>query len=676
MEALSLMQNLTVVLGAAVVTLLLFKKLGQPPVLGYLAAGFLVGPHIAPGGLQVDPHAIEALAEIGIVFLLFALGVEFNLRRLATLGLRPVFAAFIEVAIMLAVGWKLGQWAGWRPVESVLLGAVVALASTAIVARTVMEAGRHHAEWGDLVSGVLIAEDLVAVILIAGFSSLGQFGSWELATGTWLLWKFMIITCIVLVPGLYFLPKLLRLVEGPGMVEVRTLLIVGTCFGVALLTERLGFSAGLGAFLAGAMAAESGSSRRLHEATAPFKDVFGAVFFVAVGMLIDPSWIAGHWKLVLSWAAVVVVARFVANAAALTAIGEEVPATVQMTLARLPIGEFSFVLAQVGARVGLTEEPLYPLAVTISVITTLSSALLLPRTFHDPERLNAWVPGPLARMLAEYRFLLKRLAVPRRFEMAWTLVKPSVVQILLNVLGISGLFLGAQWVDAAWRLSERFPGSAWTAVAFVSLPFLLALWRKLQAVMLILIEVVATKSADDAPPLEKYKLLTRAILGVTTVVVALWYLTLSVRLLPPWPWTLVPPLVIFSAGVMLWRGMNKLYANIQINLRETLSSSQAEPEAAPSALSYLIESDAPERVNVEALRLDKGAWCAGKTLRDTRVRRQTGAIVLQINRAGRALPSPDPDTVLEDKDELLIFGLPDQLRRAKAFLKSGPKDAA
>jgi CPA2 family monovalent cation:H+ antiporter-2 len=668
MDALNFLQDLTVVLISAAAVLLLFKRFKQPPVLGYLAVGLLIGPHTAAVELVSDFRSLEALAQIGVVFLLFALGVEFNLKRLAKVGWRAMFVAGIEMTLIAGLGYVAGVAFGMRPMGALLLGAVISLASTAITARAILEHNGNKAGWGELAGGALIAEDILAVLLIAFFSSAGQLGDFQLADLFSQLFRFGMLVTVILVAGLLLLPGVLQLVERSGMKEVRTLVIVGTCFGVSFLTEWLGFSAALGAFLAGAMMSETAAATRLRDTVEPFKDVFGAVFFTAVGTMIDPSWIFGNWQLALSVVLLVALGRFLANFIALAGVGEDKKHIVPASLARMPIGEFSFILAQVGDQHGFVDVPLYPLSVLLCIGTTFVSASMMPAAHTHAERIDKMFPRWLDSFLTEYRSSVKRLSMPKRMQLLLELIKPSLMQIVLILMGLSGLFLAANWIQRRFDFEPLIPGALWVLTAFLTLPFLLALWRKAQAVTLILLEEITTRGDDPRPPAETHPTMTRFLLGMTTVMVAWWYLSVSLTLLPPWPYALIPLGIMLLMGAFLWRQMNKLYARIQVNLRETLQKGHADPEASATLVSHLVEAQSAARVIVSGHRIKKNSGAAGTAIRDLAIRSSTGASIVQINRSGESNTSPGPETHLHVGDEVLLIGEKAQTEAAKHLL--------
>ncbi|MBI3297663.1 MAG: cation:proton antiporter [Elusimicrobia bacterium] len=667
MNAASFLRDLTVVLLAAAAALLLFKRLRWPPVLGYLAVGLLVGPNTPPFSFIADIHSLEALSEVGVVFLLFALGVEFNLGRLAQAGIRAVLCAVIEAGLLLGGALAIGLALGRPVVESLLLGGIAALASTAIVARTLLESDKlRTGAWSELSAGMLIAEDVVAVLLIGLFASLGALSSFSVGIAFGLVVRLATLAIILLVAGLLILPRLMGVVERSGMKEIRTLLVVGTCFGVSFLTHTLGFSAALGAFLAGALVSESAGGKRLHDTVEPFRDVFGAVFFVAVGMMIEPAWVLANWRPALAIAAAVVVGRFGANFAALTAVGADRVSAVQASAAMLPIGEFSFLLAQLAQRERLSDAPLYPVAVLLCLATTTASAVLLPRTLARPEAVDRAFGAFAARWFDHYRDTIRRAAMPHRVALVWSLTRPSLIQILLNALVISGLFIAAGGLKARVDIETAVPGALWAGVALVTLPLLLALWRKTQAVALILLEAFTTGPEDDRPPAEARPRLTRLILGAATLLVGWWYLSLSFALLPRGRAAAVPLLIILGAGTALWRGANRLYAKMQAGLRDTLARSSAQPEAGATIVSHLVEQE--EGVTVSTADLSAGAKAVGRSLAELDVRGLSGASVLQVSRRGQVLVAPSAAMRFEAGDNVLLVGSAEQVAAAKALL--------
>lgn len=672
MSPLLFLQDLAVVLSIAAAVILLFRRWKQPPILGYLTAGLIIGPHTPPMPLVADIRGLEALAEVGVIFLLFALGIEFNLRRLAKAGIKSLLCAGLEFGLMGAVAWGLGALLGWGSIERLVLGGVIGVTGTAIVSKTLLERAQRASGWEELVAGMLIAEDIISVFLVAFFSSLSGFTEFNAAAVLSMLVRFAMLMTVIMVVGLIVLPRILKLAELSGMEEVRSIVIIGICFGTAFMTQKLGYSAALGAFLAGALASMGGPTSKLHETAAPFKDVFGAVFFVSVGMLIDPRWLLSRWQTALGLVAGVVTARACVNFLVLASVGEAPASSLQATFAMLPIGEFSFILAQTAQREGLTSQPIYPIAVMLCLGTTLFSAQLLP--LADAGRADALLPSRLRGWLEAYRRGLSSFAVPERLSQVWKVAGPSIIQIALNGVGISGLFLAGKTLSLRYPSLEIFPGTVWMISTLVSLPFLNALLRKAQAVTLILLEVMTYAGPESKPLAETHPVGTRVVLGFSSMLVVAWCLSISYLLLPPWPYALLPLAAIGLAAFLLWRRMSRLYALLQGALRESLSKGDVEPRAAADAMALFAVSMVPEKMRVASLRLGGDSWAVGKSLAETALRSKTEVSVLQINRKDAILPSPAAEVRLQSEDELLLIGESESIPLAQALLESGKSE--
>lgn len=658
------LRDLAVVTSLAAAVLLVFRRLGWPPVLGYLVAGLIIGPHTPPHPLISDPRSLEAMAEIGVVFLLFALGAEFNIARLSRAGFKALACAALEAAAMIAAGWALGTGLGWPATDALVLGGAAALASTAIVARTLLERAAKPAGWEELVAAVLIAEDMIAVLLIAFVASPGAASSMTDAAA--LAGRFAGLCMLVALAGAVLIPRVLALAERSGMEEVRSLCLIGLCFGVATLTHLFGFSAALGAFLAGAVASLGGNTAKLHEVAAPFRDVFGAVFFVSIGMLIDPRWLFAHWHIALAAAVTLTVVRLGVNVAAFAAVGVSAATAVQASLAMLPIGEFSFILAQTAQRSGAATQPVKELAVAVCLATTMASAFALPRL--DGARIERALPGFVARALAAYGRLLARLRPKGRAGVGWTLAKPSLLQMLANAALVAGIALVLSGFKPLAQADARHPGLLWLLVSALSMPSVIAIARKAQAVALIGLEA-AFPGEDGLALIERRPGLGRVVPLLASLAAAAGYLALSRPLLPEGRAGLALLAAAAFAVLLLWRSLSRLYSVVQAALRVNLARS--EPEAA-AALAALAEADDPGEVRLGEFLVRPESWCAGRTLLETELRPRTGVMALRLAHHGAQPVVPGPDARLSPGDRLTLVGEPEALESARRLLQAGP----
>lgn len=363
-----LLTAITVVLCVAAVTTVVFQRLRQPVVLGYLLAGLIVGPHI-PIPLIADRAIIQTLSELGVIFLMFALGLEFSLRKLVAVGPTAGLTAIIQSSIMVWLGFIVGRAFGWTVRESIFAGAIIAISSTTIIAKAFDEQG-VKGKLRELVVGVLIVEDLIGILLMAVLTAVAS--GQGMSAGTLVRSSAQLVAFLVglVAVGMLVVPRAIRAIHRLNRPETTLVASVGICFAVALLAQAFGYSVALGAFLAGSLVAESGQEKQVEHLILPVRDLFGAIFFVSVGMLIDPVLIAEHWVAVAVFTALVIAGKFVGVSlgAFLTGNGTRSSVAAGMSLAQ--IGEFSFIIAALGLSLGATRDFLYPITVAVSAITT------------------------------------------------------------------------------------------------------------------------------------------------------------------------------------------------------------------------------------------------------------------------------------------------------------------
>src|SRR5262245_51704088 len=301
------LQTLALVLCVAAVTTVLFQRLKQPVVLGYLLAGMIVGPHI-PIPLEAESHTVEALAELGVILLMFSLGIDFSLSKLLRVGPTAGFVAVVQWRLMLWLGYAVGQAFGWSRLASLYAGAAIAISSTTIIIKAFEEQNIKD-EFTHLVFGILIDEDLIAILFLTILTALSageKLSALAIAEAAGRLAAFLVVLLVV---GLLTVPRLFRAIVRLDRAETTVVASVGLAFGFALLALAFGYSVALGAFMAGALIAESGVEKTIEHLVQPVRDIFAAIFFVSVGMLIDPAQIAAHWPVVLVFLIVVIVGK-------------------------------------------------------------------------------------------------------------------------------------------------------------------------------------------------------------------------------------------------------------------------------------------------------------------------------------------------------------------------------
>ena len=368
------LEDMALVLCVAALATDICQLLHQPLVVGYLIAGMVVGPHVP--GVYANMDQVQLVSDLGVILLVFSIGLEFKFRKLTRLAPTAGLVAVIQVVSMIGLGYLVGRLMGWTPWQSLVAGSMVSISGAVILAKAFEEA-RVDPRVRELVFGVVLCEDVVAILLLAVLTTMANGGAESLhafSITAGLLSTFIIVLILI---GLSTVPYLVR---GVARFERReTLLItsVGLCFAFAMIAERAGYTVALGAFLAGSLVAESGQGKEVEALIGPVRDIFGAIFFVSVGMLIDPQLLARHWPALVALTVVVLAGKIISVSLASVAIGERPDTALKSGFAMAQIGVFSFLIAQVGTRGAAASSFLYSLAVGISTITAFLSPFLI-----------------------------------------------------------------------------------------------------------------------------------------------------------------------------------------------------------------------------------------------------------------------------------------------------------
>jgi CPA2 family monovalent cation:H+ antiporter-2 len=372
-----LIKDLALILGAAGIITIFFKRLKQPVVLGYIIAGLLVGPNFNLFPTIGDIESIKIWAEIGVVFLLFALGLEFSFKKLVKVGGSAAITGVTELIFMMLLGYGTAQMLGWSNMDSIFLGGIIAISSTTIIFRAFDELGLKSQQFTSLVLGILVIEDLVAILLMVLLSTVAVSQQFEGMQMVMSILKLLFFLCLWFVMGIFLLPTFFKKVSKWMSSETLLVVSLALCLGMVVLADQVGFSAALGAFIMGSILAETTKAHKIEHLITSVKDLFGAIFFVSVGMLIDPAILVEYAVPVLLLTLAVILGKtiFVTTGAVLA--GRPLKQAVQAGTAMSQIGEFSFIIATLGVSLNVTSSYLYPIAVGVSVITTFTTPYMM-----------------------------------------------------------------------------------------------------------------------------------------------------------------------------------------------------------------------------------------------------------------------------------------------------------
>ena len=385
----SLIEDLALILIAAAITTLLFRRIKQPLVLGYIIAGFLVSPHLSLTPTVVDTANVKTLAEIGVIFLLFSLGLEFSFKKLMRVGGASSVTAFVEIIFITITGYFLGRWMEWSVMDSLFLGGMLASSSTTIIIKAFDELGIKTKQYARIVFGVLVVEDIVVILLMLLLSTVAVTKEFEGAEMLFTVAKLLFFLALWFIAGIFLLPTLLR--KAKNLLDEETLLIlsIGLCLGMVVVATQVGFSAELGAFIMGSILAETTKAEKIEHTLKPVKDLFGAIFFVSVGMLIDPAAIVEYRWPVLWVTLLTLFGKLFSTTLGALLSGQPLKQSVQVGMSMAQIGEFAFIVATLGLTLGVISDFLFPVAVGASAITTFTTPYMIkfsPRFYNFIER--------------------------------------------------------------------------------------------------------------------------------------------------------------------------------------------------------------------------------------------------------------------------------------------------
>ncbi|HDS1815477.1 TPA: cation:proton antiporter [Pseudomonas putida] len=582
MHAISFIQDLAVIMLVAGVVTILFHRLKQPVVLGYIVAGFIIGPHTPPFGLIHDEDTIKTLAELGVIFLMFCLGLEFSLRKLFKVGATAFIAAFLEIVLMIWIGFEIGRWFGWNTMDSLFLGAILAISSTTIIVKALNDLKMKNERFAQLIFGVLIVEDILGIGIIAllsGIAVSGTVSSGEVFSTVGKLSLFMIVALVI---GILLVPRLLAYVAKFESNEMLLITVLGLCFGFCLLVVKLEYSMVLGAFLIGAIMAESRQLLKIEQLIEPVRDLFSAIFFVAIGLMIDPQVLIDYaWPIVVITLAVVLGKMLSCGMGAFIA-GNDGRTSLRVGMGLSQIGEFSFIIAALGMTLQVTSDFLYPVAVAVSAITTLLTPYLIRAADPLSLKLGKVVPSRLARVLSLYGEWLRNIQPQGEGAMLAAMIRRILLQVGVNLALVIAIFFSGgyfagrigNWLSEWVTDVSQQKAVIWGAALLLSLPFLIAAYRKLKALSMLLAEMGVKPEMAGRHTQRVRRVIAEVIPLLSLLVIFLLLSALSASILPTSELLLVIAVVAAVVVAVLWRWFIRVHTRMQIALLETLENSR------------------------------------------------------------------------------------------------------
>lgn len=651
----TLINDLALILICAGVMTLLFKKLKQPLVLGYVVAGFLASPHMPYTPSVMDTANIQTWADIGVIFLLFALGLEFSFKKIVKVGGAAIIAACTIIFCMILLGITVGTSFGWQRMDSIFLGGMIAMSSTTIIYKAFDDLGMRKKQFTGLVLSVLILEDILAIVLMVMLSTMAVRHNFEGSEMLESIGKLLFFLILWFVVGIYLIPELLKRCR--KLMSEETLLIVslGLCFGMVVMAARTGFSAAFGAFIMGSILAETVEAESIERLVKPVKDLFGAVFFVSVGMMVDPAMIVEYALPIIMITLAVILGQSLFGTLGVLLAGQPLKTAMQCGFSLTQIGEFAFIIASLGVSLHVTSDFLYPIVVAVSVITTFLTPYMI--RFAEPASnfVDTHLPVKWKNFLLHYssgsqtmnhESLWKKLILAlTRITIVYSIVSIAVVALAFRFL--VPLFL--EHIPGIWgRLL-----AAVVIILFIS-PFLRAimikknhsaefvtLWNdsrgnRAPLVATIVIRILIAVSFVMFVIAGLFKVSVGLLLGVAVLLVTMMILSRQLK----------------KQSIMIER---KFFQNLRYRDMRAEYMGEKKPEYAGRLLSrdlHLTDFEVP----------GESAW-AGKTLAELNFGKKYGIHVVSILRGRKRINIPGASVRLFPEDKIQVIGTDEELNQ-------------
>lgn len=650
-----LIQDLGLILIVAGITTLLFKRLNQPVVLGYILAGLLVGPKFPLLPTITEISNIQIWAEIGVVILLFTLGLEFSFKKLLHIGGPASITGLIEVSAMLAVGFVLGRLLGWPIMDCIFLGGILSIASTTIIIRAFDELEIKGKKFSNLVFGILIIEDLVAVVLLVLLSTIAvsrEFAGIEMFNE---IIKLVFFLMLWFIAGIFFIPTFLNRIQKYLNDETLLVIALALCLLMVILASKAGFSPALGAFVMGSILAETLHAERIEHTVKPIKDLFGAVFFVSVGMLIDPQVLIDYALPIVLITIVFVFFKVLHVTVGAVISGQPLKTALYAAMSMVQIGEFSFIIATLGVTLGVTSNYLYPIAVAVSAITTFSTPYMIKAAVPLYKKLEKVLPEKWLKTLERYSTGAQNI----NSASDWQKVLKSFIVIcafcIVFSVGIIYLFVGIesrlQALEYTDYLAVTFIAAAGCLLCVA--PFLWALVRrKLQPVAFA--KLWANKRYHGPLLVLRFVRIALAV-GIVSAIL--------ITFLPiEYAFFMVIGIVVLA--LLFSKNIHKYY--LRLEERFFFNFNRREIQEARATRREL----APWDAHISHYTVPVGSPFMGKALNELQLREQFGVNIAMIRRGNKhTVVAPLGAEKIYPGDKLFVIGNDDQLEQFSTALK-------
>ncbi|WP_298396788.1 cation:proton antiporter [Flavobacterium sp.] len=653
----NLISDLGLILITAAIAVLLFRILKQPLVLGYLVAGFLAGSEFDFFPTVQDVNSVKVWAEIGVIFLLFSLGLEFSFKKLMKVGGTASITALTQIIVMVTIGFFVGQLMGWNKMNSIFLGVILSISSTTIILKTFDELSVKSQKFAGNVIGSLIVQDIIAILMMVLLSTIAvsqQFSGMELVLSVLKLVFFLTIWFVV---GIFFIPTLLQKAKHLLTDEMMLIISLALCLLMVIFAANVGFSPALGAFIMGSIIAETTQAEHIEHLVKPVKDLFGAVFFVSVGMLINPDTLVEYALPVAILTLVVIFGQSISSTIGSLLSGQPLKQSIQAGMSLSQIGEFSFIIATLGTTLKVTNDFLYPIVVAVSAITTFTTPFMVK--FAEP--FSSFVEKKLPKKWVKRIQLYSANTEEIKSKSNWQIVLRSyLTQVVLHsIIIVAIILLSSTYLLPLVQDSKAGNVIAALITVVILSPFLWAL--SLRRVAVKQVQILMEEKKHQGPII---------MLVLFRIALSLFYIGFVLNTFFSSGIAFIAFLVAVAAYILFPKKLHAIYHKIEhhfisnLNDREIRKENKRQNTLSPWD-GHMTEFDIAKESNL-----------AGKTLEELKIREQFGINIASIRRGEVIINIPIRSERLFPGDEISVIGTDDQVKEFKIYLDKNEIDVA
>ncbi len=638
-ELAPLISDLAIMLMVAGIVVLLFQRIHQPVVLGYLAAGVIIGPYIPPYGLVTDMANVKIISELGVIFLMFSLGLEFSFHKLTKVGFSALITGVIDVSVMVLLGYLAGTWLGWNYHDCLFLGAAVAISSTTIIIKAVNELNLRTKKFAEVVFGVLIVEDLLAILLLVGLSTTVTADSVFSPEILIAAVKLVLVVGSWFLAGYFLVPPFFRKIAPYISQETLTVASIGFCLGLVAVANYFHYSTALGAFIMGSILAETVLVHRIEAVIVPIRDVFGAVFFISVGMMINPTVIVDQWQAVLLISVVLVLGKVSVISLGTFLTGQSLNTALRSGFSMAQIGEFSFIIATLGLALGAINDKLYPIIVAVSSITTFTTPYMIRLSGHMSKLAQKNIPDRMKYFMDSYTAWVYRVQTSAQGN---SLISSVTIRLFANGIVVAIVFTLTK-IFVYPNMISLLDSSRSAKIACELLAIIIAspfLWGMLFSYTRV-----------NIPEYAKSKL--------NPIVFAVWLLTLaeviflSVVNFHTWVTTAVLLLIAIGFFIVSYRHLERSYHWFENQLVNNIGPKNVKKSR--------YQDLAPWETHFVEMDVGWKSPFVSKTMGDSQIRQRYGVNVVAIHRGPNIILAPRGEEVILTGDKLIVLGNDEQI---------------